>query len=332
MPPKSPLPQEDQYKDYIDPSELKGGDDYAVGNGLLSALKLPQGLFSDSQFTWRVSSAGTNPYTGGKSTGTMAGPFLPGQNPNVSTRTTMTVAGAMSWLRHLAVNNSSNDGQYDAIVHQLVAAGYITPDQARYGSYTTQVGNAFLRSVADVWGINNGLSGDQGQLVTWGDHISSMIQARIKSGQIDPKTELPISSGGNGPATPTAPTRTDSYTNPEDVKKAINDAAVNLLGRHLTDDEVAQFQSVFHGMEKSANDQAWAQTMAGYDQNVSNSTTPNTAPDLTNPPSPTSAATNYMDSSPQFAQDRENSLLGSYIGVLRSMVGMGGGGVSNAVS
>lgn len=321
------------YSDYIDPSDLKGGQDYAEGNGLLSALNLPQGLFSDSQFTWKVSLAGTNPYTGKPTTGPIMGPFSPGQNPNVSTRTTMTVAGAMSWLRHLAVNNSSNDGQYDAIVHQLVAAGYLSPDKARYGSYTTDVGNAFLKSIADVWGVNNGVNKDQGQLMTWGDHINAMIQARIAAGQIDPDTQLPVSgSGGNGPAVPTAPVRKDNYTNPDDVKKAINDAARNILGRHLTDDEVAQFQSVFHGMEASANDQAWAQTMADYNQNVSNSTTPATAPAYTAPPSATAEAENYMDTSPAFGQERTDQLLGSYIGVLRSMVGMGSGGVSNAVS
>lgn len=326
-------PQSGKYSDYIDPSELKGGDDFAVGNGLLSALQLPQGLYSDSQFTWNVRLANPNAYGKNKSGAPLAGPFMPGQDPNVSTRTTMTVAGAMSWLRSLAVNNSSNDGQYDAIVHQLVAAGYLTPAQARYGSYTTPVANAFLRSVADVWGVNNQPGqGDQGKLMTWGDHIQALIDARKAAGQIDPNTELPISgSGGSGPVTPTAPVRKDAYTNPDDVKYAINNAAEQLLGRHLTDAEVAQFQSVFHGMEQSANNQAWAQTMADYQQNVSNSTTPATAPAATAPPSPSAEAANYMQDSPAFAQDRENSLLGSYIGVLRSMTGLGAGGVSSVV-
>jgi len=324
-------PKPSDYEDYLPSEDKKGGNAYAEGNGLLSALNLPNGLAPDSQFTWQVRLSGVNPYTGQKATGPIMGPFMPGNNPNRSTRTTMTVAGAMSWLRQLAVNNTSNGGQYDSIVHQLVAAGYLTPDAARYGSYTTTVGNAFLKSVADVWGVNNSVNDDQGQLMTWGDHMKALIDARKASGQIDPNTELPFGAGGGG-SVPTAPVRKDSYTNPDDIKKAINDAAENILGRHLTDAEVGQFQSVYHSMEAKYNDQAWSQTMADYNQNVNNSTTPGKAPDVTNPPSVTGEAENYVDNSPAFGQERTTQLLGSYLGVLRSMVGMGGGGVSNAVS
>lgn len=327
-----PAPQTSQF---ITTTQGDSGNDYAEGNSILGTLSpLPANLNAHTPFTWNVQrqvSKGNTPGTA------IQGPFAPSalgegsHNPNVSTLTQMTMAGAMSYLRQLAIEGQGQqDSAYNAIVYQLVAAGYLSPTDARYGSFTTKVANAFLQSAVDVWNINK--DGGAGQLVSWGDHINSLIQMRQASGQADPNG-LPAGSGsGGGSAQPTAPTRTDVYTNPEDVKSAVNSAAENILGRRLTDSEVASFQSLFHGMEKTYNDQAFAQQMSQYQQNVSNSTTPNTAPALTKPPAPSEAATNYMDQSPAFGQERTTQLLGSYIGVLRNIVGLGGGGVSRAVS
>lgn len=299
-----------------------GSPEYNEGNSILSTLQLPNGLDSKTPFTWQVSKVAPRATPGV----TISGPVMPGHNPNASTLTQMTMAGAMSWLRELAVEGQGKtDSDYNAVVSQLVAAGYLTPAQARYGSFTTPVANAFLQSAADVWNINK--DGGPGQLVTWGDHISSMIQSRQAAGQID-ANGMPVSSSGGGQG-PQAPTRKDTYTNPDDLKNAVNSAAENILGRHLTDSEAASFQSMFHGVEKTYNDQRWAQDLSAFNNQ---SSTPNTAPAAVAPPSPTAAAQNYMDSSPAFGQERTNQLLGSYIGVLRNMTGLGAGGISRAVS
>lgn len=326
-PPPTPTSQ------FITTVQGDSGNDYAEGNAILGTLSaLPPNLTAHTPFTWNVQrqvSKGNTPGTA------IQGPFAPSalgegsHNPNVSTLTQMTMAGAMSYLRQLAIEGQGQqDSAYNAIVYQLVAAGYLTPEKARYGSFTTGVANAFLQSAVDVWNINK--DGGAGQLVSWGDHMNAMAQARQASGQAG-ANGLPA-GGGSGAQQPTAPTRTDVYTNPEDVKTAVNSAAENILGRRLTDAEVGQFASMFHGLEKTYNDKAFAQQMAQYQQNVSNSTTPNVAPDAVRAPSPGDTATNYMDSSPAFGQERTTQLLGSYVGVLRNIVGLGAGGVSRAVS
>lgn len=283
---------------------------------LTGPLSLPNGMTGGEKFTWSIDDTGAH------------------------TRqiTQMTLAGSLSWLRGLAVHDSQ---QYNEIVMGLVQAGYLSPTDARYGSYTNKVATAFLQSAVDVEQINNDQDasgqGNGGSVTTWWNHIDSLIQGRKDSGQTDPNTGLPASAGGSGGTSmPVAPTRADNYTNPEDVKAAINSAAKSVLGRNLTDAEEAQFASQFHSQEKTFNDQQWAQTMSAYNQKLSaagpaNNTTPNTAPDAVNAPSLADSAKNYMDTSPNVADDRLSSLLGSYVGILRNMTGLGSGGISSAV-
>lgn len=294
----------------------QGSDDGTVGNGLLSTLKIPQGLNAWSEFTYEV----TKPLPRGDNPdGDYQGPFTPGHNPNTANLTHMTMAGSMAYLRDLALHhNSEAEGwQYDAKVHELVAAGYLTPDKARYGTFTNDVANAFLRSAADVWSINN--TDDDGQLVTWEDHIKALTDARIRSGQIDPKTGLPLSgAGGNGPK---GPQRTDRYSNPETVRKDADAAAKDILGRKLNDKEFSAFFSAFHGKEKTYNDQMWAQQ----------SSDATTTPSVTEAPTATADAEHYVDTNPGMSAERTESQLGSYLGVLRSMTGLGSGGVASGI-
>lgn len=271
---------------------------------------LPQGVGAGSKFTWSIDDTGAH------------------------TRqiTQMTLAGSLSWLRDLATTNAR---QYNEIVQGLVQAGYLTPADARYGAYTNKVATAFLQSAIDVEQINNDQGGG-GAVTTWWNHIDALVQGRKDSGQLNPDGTAASGSGSGGIALPTAPTRTDVYTNPEDVKTAINNAARNVLGRHLTPDEEAQFAAQFHAQEKTFNDQQWGQQWADYQQKLTgagpaNNTNPATAPDAVGRPSVSDSATNYMDTSPNLQADREQSLLGSYIGILRNITGLGSGGISSAV-
>jgi hypothetical protein len=68
---------------------------------------LPAGLNAASKFVWDYS---TQPDAGIERPGDRGG----------QTQTVMTVAGAMSWLKSLAVNDKDH---YNMVVHQLVAAG-----------------------------------------------------------------------------------------------------------------------------------------------------------------------------------------------------------------
>jgi hypothetical protein len=303
----------------------RGSSDFDSGNallGLLTTSQLPAGLKPDTQFAWAVDtrkSAANAP---------ILGPYIPGRpNPNQNTVTEMTMAGALSWLRGLAVKSPD---QYSSIVHELVAAQYLTPAKARYGSYTTDAAAAFLKSAADVFAINRDKG--VGQLTTWQNHIDQLIKYGQLAGQID-ENGLPLSAGGAGAGGTArlAPTRSDVWTNKEDVRAAANSAAENLLGRKLSASEQSAIYNHFHSLESSYNEQKWAYDQANFNGGGSVS--------LTSPPSVSAAAKNFVEDDPALTADRTQSLVGSYLGVLGNMVGLGGanggfgaGGVAHAVS
>lgn len=279
----------------------------ANSNKLNGPLSLPKGIDPGATFTWSI---------GNENSGD-AGIV---QRNSGQTLTQMTLAGSLSWLRNLA---STNKNQYNEIVAGLVRAGYLTPSEARYNSYTTTVATKFLQSAIDTEQANNDIAGLSGGAVkTWWNHIDDLYQGRIDSGQLNADGSAAGGSGGGGG--PAKPTRTDVFTNPEDVKASINSAAKSVLGRNLTDAEVAQFASAFHGTEQTYNDQAWAQQQA-------NAANQSSAPPAVRAPSVSAAAQNYVDSAPTLGGERTHELLGSYIGVLRNMVGLGSGGIASAV-
>jgi hypothetical protein len=291
-----------------------GTSAYDQGSGLLGTLSLPAGLAPDSYFAWSASA----PDSHYQQSGNQRGPD--GLNTSVTrhgqTLTEMTMAGSLSWLRNLAVQAPD---QYNEIVMQLVSAGYLDFADARFGSYTTVVGNKFLKSAADVWSMNQ--DEGVGQLTTWGDHMNALIEARKAAGQID-ENGLPIGAGGAGG--PQAPTRIDKWSDPETVKAAGNAAAKNILGRDLNDAELSQFSGIFHAAEQSFNDQQWAalqqQTAGGGSASVSDQ------------PNPSASALNYVKTDPGLGPERTEQALGSYLGVLRQMTGLGSGGVSGAIA
>lgn len=268
---------------------------------LLGPLKLPVNVKPDDRFTWSIDTS----------------------TPGANRLTQMTLAGSLSWLRDLAAHNQS---QYNDIVAGLVRAGYLSPADARYGSYTSTVATKFLQSAIDVEQANND-AGAGGAVKTWWNHIDELFNWRAASGQINSDGSAVSGSGsGSGSGSKPVATRTDVYTNPDDVKAAINNAARSILGRHLTDAEAAQFAKAFHGQEQTYNDQRYAQQVANVNNQAS-------APAAVQPPSPSAAAQNYVDTAGgSVGDDRTKQLLGSYIGVLRNMVGLGSGGVSSAVS
>jgi hypothetical protein len=292
----------------------KGTTEYDQGNKLLGTLSLPGGLVPDDMFAFSASA----PDSHYAPSGNQRGPD--GLNTAVvrhtQTLTEMTMAGALSWLRNLAAQSPT---QYNEIVNMLWQANYITDyKKVKYGSYTTDIGNAFLKSAADVWSMNQ----DQGvgQLTTWGDHINALIQARKDAGQID-DNGFPVGSGGTAPQ---APTRIDRWSDPETVKAAGNAASKNILGRDLNDAELSQFSGIFHAAEQTFNDQQWAATQQQVAGGGSVSTT--------DAPNPSASALNYVKTDPGLGAERTEQALGSYLGVLRQMTGLGSGGVSSAIA
>jgi hypothetical protein len=224
--------------------------------------------------------------------------------------TQMTLAGALSWLKNLA---SRNRDEYNYIARLLVESGYIGPEQVRYGSYTNEVAAAFLQSVIDVSIINQ--DDHVGQATTWMNHIDSLIEGAYESGN----EAGGAGGGGGGDAQP--PLRRDVFSDESTLRAVITNAARNALGRSLTDAEEAAFVSEFRGAEQQWNDQSFAAEMATF--NGSPST-------VTDAPNPGVAADNFIDS--HHSTESNAQAFGSYMGVLRRMVGLGDAGIGGNIA
>lgn len=269
--------------------------EYKTGNGLIGTLgSAGNNVKAGDTFTW-----GYTP---------------PSAYGDTSQWTNMTMAGALGWLKEMSVTNKD---QYNEVIGTLVQAGYITPTQARYNTWSTDMGAAFLRSAVDVMQTNAGQDG--GQLTTWWNYMDQTIQGRLQSGQLNPD-----GTTGAGSAGAAALQRVDKFTPIENVQNAIQNASENALGRRLTDAEVQAFASAYHGLEQTWNDQAWAAKQKDPNEAYLVSTT--THPDVA------AQADNFMQTDPQFTQERDTQRVGSYIGILRDMMGvspMPRAGVSN---
>lgn len=218
--------------------------------------------------------------------------------------TQMTLAGALSWLKNLSMRNRD---EYNYIARLLVESGYIGPEQVRYGSYTNEVAAAFLQSVIDVSIINQD---DQvGQATTWMNHIDALIEGSYESGN-----EVGSAGGAGGEAQP--PTRLDRFTDEATLREVARNAARNALGRALTDEEAAAFVSEFRGLEQRWNDEAFEAQMATFNG------APATVHDA---PNPGVSADDFIDS--HHSTEANAQSFGSYMGVLRRMVGLGGAGI-----
>jgi hypothetical protein len=225
--------------------------------------------------------------------------------------TQMTLAGALSWLRNISATNKD---QYNYIVALLVQSRYLSDDDARLNTYTNEVAAAFLQSVIDVHFVNS----DQGAgaQTTWFDHIDQIIAGIEESGLGGDGT-----SGGGGGAAPEPPTRLNRYTDEMTVREAVTAAARNALGRSLTDAEEAAFVSSFRSLEDKWNDDVFSSQIAQFNGQETS---------ITDAPNPGLAAQDFVES--QHQPEANSQAFGSYMGVLRRMVGLGGEGIGSNIA
>lgn len=244
------------------------------------------GLGPETVFTWTVEEGGRQGRT-----------------------TQMTMAGALSWLRNLSVNNRD---EYNYIARLLVESGYLGEGEVRYGAYTNDVAAAFLQSVIDVYFINQ--DEGAGAMTTWFNHVDNLIADAEASG-------TGADGGGGGGREALPPTRVDQFTDPEIAREAIKQAATNALGRNLTDEEAAAFLDEFRGLESQFNDERHAAELAQFQGQDT------TAP---NAPNVALSAQDFIDE--EHGQEADAQAFGSYMGVLRRMVGLGGGGIGGNIA
>jgi hypothetical protein len=192
----------------------------------------------------------------------------------------MTLAGSLSWLRDLAVHNQSPVQQ--DVVAMLVQAGYLTPaegpvERVHHRGRQRILEVCYRRHQHPMRTPATAVARRRG----W-NHMDRARRRAQANGSAQPGRFACVSGSGSGSQ---GPVEQDVYTDPDTVKHYINAAAQNVLGRKLTDDEVAQFASAFHSTEASWNKQKFKSDTAQYNGQAST---------MTDRPNASAAAENYV--------------------------------------
>lgn len=256
-------------------------------NALFDILNMPANIKPDAAFSMEFGKA-------------PAGVDGEGYPVNRFTGTQMTIGAGLDWFRDLAIHDRD---KYNSLVYSLYSAGYLSEGEVRFNSFTSTAGQAFAEAAWDVYSINKTSKG--GQVTTLFNHLDALAQGMADSGL------GPGSGSGSGGAGAEPPKRTDVWTDEATLKANGRQAAQSLLGRSLTDAEEASFLSTFKEREKAYNDEAWNAQLNGGS--------------VTNRPSPDAAAQQFVGS--HMEQEKAGQDMGSYMGVLRNMMGLGSGGI-----
>jgi hypothetical protein len=172
--------------------------------------------------------------------------FTMGTYDNGQTVMRMTVEKGLLWLRDLAANPATRE-QYNSWIVKLYDAGYLTESEARFGAYTSAVGQAFVEAAYDTAMTN--LNGEEGSLVSLGDNLSAIAEEAAKMG------------AGSGGAAPRV--RIDQVLDEATLKDSLRETSRSLLGRSLTDAEEASLVGRFRSVETAWNGQNWAAETSG---------------------------------------------------------------------
>lgn len=222
-------------------------------------------------------------------------------NDNTKVTAQYTMRAGVEWLRDLSIRNKP---MYNYIVSQLYQAQYLAKSDVSINSFTSQVAQAFIEAAYDTYAINEDEQG--GAVTTLFDHLDELIAGYQELG-IGPDDDLNGDGSGAEP-----PVRQDSIVDEDTLKDTVRTASRNALGRALNDDEEAAFVSAFRAKEKEFNDSSWNATLGNAGTFVSR-------------PQPTTTADEYVRN--QFGQEKAGQDMGSYMGVLRNMMGLGAGGI-----
>lgn len=201
---------------------------------------------------------------------------------NANATNMMSLAGGVTWFRNLA---NADPQAYNEMIDSLVAADYLTEEEARRGAYTINAGRAFAYAAADA--SENAAGGSKDDLRTFLQRMAADVEAN---------------GGGQGDYTPA----TRSYIDPEALNSTARQAAEDLLGRTLSEEELARFQGKFRGLENSYYDQVDAAAQNGGARVAD--------------PNAGGQAEAFVRS-PEFDADRTKQLTGGYMDALNQLLG-----------
>lgn len=207
------------------------------------------------------------------------------QNAPTTVNNMMTLAGGVTWFRSLA---QTDKGLYNEMVDLLMGAGYLSEDAARHDVYTLDAGKALAWAGTEL--SENSKAGYDGDLRTFLQQVAQSRQdmtAATKGRDYQP-----------GPR---------SYTDPEDLKATAREAARQILGRSLSDTELAAFTGRFRGLEDAMYDKVDAAGSSGAG-----------GARVTDPNPGGQAEAMLMD--PKYNTERARQLTGSYMDAFHSLI------------
>lgn len=194
----------------------------------------------------------------------------------------MTVEGGVTWFRNLS---RSNPDLYNEYVELLVDSGYLAEDKARRSAYTLDAGAAIAGAMVDA--AQNHDAGSDDDLRTFLQKMGDQFSAA----RADAYTPV-----------------TRSYIDPEALAQTARQAAEDLIGRAMNDDEVATFQSKFRSLEDGYYDQIDAAGRAGTGARVAD-------------PNASGQAEAMIRDDPKYNTERAGQLVGGYMDALKQLLG-----------
>jgi hypothetical protein len=231
----------------------------------------------------RLDENGTEAYSGNQDL--RVGGTNASQRPKPTVTNMMTLAGGVTWFRNLSRNDPE---AYREMVDLLVGAGYMEPEDAR-GVYTINAGQRFALAAADA--AENAAAGSKDDLRTFLQKIQGDVQALEEQAEEETKE-------------PYKPIQRD-YTDPAALNELARATAEDLLGRGLSDEELAQFTGSFRGLEDGYYDQI---DEAGRTEGTARVTRPNA-----------SGRADAFVRSDEFGEDRARQLMGTYMDAFRGL-------------
>lgn len=145
---------------------------------------------------------------------------------------------------------SGSPDEYAEMVGLLVRSGYLSLEDARFTSYTQTIGKAYVVALKDLYDQNQASKrlNDQGYATPY---LSVWELLDQQAAEVDQDGDgIPDYEAGAG----TAPKQVvNRHTDEATLTASVQSQAQSLLGRRLRDDEVAEYVTVFRGLEAEFN-------------------------------------------------------------------------------
>lgn len=205
--------------------------------------------------------------------------------PQKSVTNLMSLAQGVSWFRALS---QKDPDLYNEIQDLLVKGNYMPAEAVKEGIFTPEAAEGFTRAAGTAaLNYEAGLDED----------LYTFLQRSAAAGEAAKKPSFePVAR---------------QYVDPAELHETARAKAEQMLGRGLTDDEVAQFAARFRGLENAMYDSIDSAKRSGGAITYTD-------------PSATGQADEFLRD-PRYNTDRARGLINSYMPVIQSLMQVGPG-------